>query len=177
MKAGINGIINLSVLDGWWGEGYCGDNGWAIKPTEDTVEPERRDREEARTLYEILQDQVVPLYYRRDSGGTSPQWIRMAKRSIATILPRFNQDRMRARHRGVESKSQEGMGRRSHAADRSTSTTVDVRLEDRDRGRAGIERSVARRCHRRATAVAKRIRRRSRRAAASFVYPAPEAGR
>ena len=94
MKAGINGVINLSVLDGWWGEGYCGDNGWAIKPTEDTTEPERRDREEARTLYEILQDQVVPLYYRRDGAGTSPQWIRMAKRSIATILPRFNADRM-----------------------------------------------------------------------------------
>ena len=94
MKAGINGVINLSVLDGWWGEGYCGDNGWAIKPTEETVEPERRDREEARTLYEILQDQVVPLYYRRDGSGTSPQWIRMAKRSIATILPRFNADRM-----------------------------------------------------------------------------------
>src|SRR5205085_10703673 len=61
---------------------------------DETVETERRDREEARTLYEILQDQVVPLYYRRDGAGTSPQWIRMAKRSIATILPRFNADRM-----------------------------------------------------------------------------------
>jgi len=94
MKAGINGVINLSVLDGWWGEGYRGDNGWAIKPLGEAQDPERRDREEARTLYEILQDQVVPLYYRRDGGGTSPQWIRMAKRSIATILPRFNADRM-----------------------------------------------------------------------------------
>src|SRR5207237_10736473 len=94
MKADINVVSNLSVLDGWWGEGYCGDNGWAIKPTEDTVEEERRDREEARTLYEILQDQVVPLYYRRDASGTPAQWIRMAKRSIAQILPRFNADRM-----------------------------------------------------------------------------------
>ena len=94
MKGGMNGVINLSVLDGWWGEAYRGDNGWAIKPIGDTQDAVRRDREEARTLYEILQDQVVPLYYRRDSSGMPAQWIRMAKRSIATILPRFNADRM-----------------------------------------------------------------------------------
>ncbi len=98
MKCGMNGVINLSVLDGWWGEGYCGDNGWAIKPTGDTLDAERRDREEARTLYEILQDQVLPLYYRREASGTSPQWIRMAKRSMATILPRFNANRMMSQY-------------------------------------------------------------------------------
>ena len=65
MKAGINGVINLSVLDGWWGEGYDGDNGWAIKPAASPLDPTERDREEAATLYEILQDQVVPLYYDR----------------------------------------------------------------------------------------------------------------
>jgi starch phosphorylase len=69
MKAGINGAINLSVLDGWWGEGSCGDNGWAIKPASPALDAERRDREEARTFYEIMQDQVLPLYYDRGAGG------------------------------------------------------------------------------------------------------------
>jgi starch phosphorylase len=94
MKAGINGVINLSVLDGWWGEGYEGDNGWAIKPASALLDEPRRNHEEARALYEILQDQVVPLYYRRSSMGYSPEWISMAKRSIASVLPRFNAARM-----------------------------------------------------------------------------------
>lgn len=94
MKAGMNGVINLSVLDGWWGEGYCGDNGWAIKPATEASSEQQRDREEAHTLYEILQDNVVPLYYNRGNMGYSPDWVRMSKRSIATILPRFNARRM-----------------------------------------------------------------------------------
>ncbi|MBI3376424.1 MAG: alpha-glucan family phosphorylase [Betaproteobacteria bacterium] len=94
MKAGMNGVLNLSVLDGWWGEGYTGDNGWAIKPASQFIDQHVRNGEEARTLYEILQDQVIPSYYNRGAMGFSPQWIRMAKRSIATILPRFNATRM-----------------------------------------------------------------------------------
>jgi len=94
MKAGINGVINLSVLDGWWDEGYTGDNGWAIKPVADVTDEYRRNREEARTLYEILQDQVIPTYYDRGNLGHSVAWVRMAKRSIATILPRFSSTRM-----------------------------------------------------------------------------------
>jgi len=94
MKAGINGVINLSVLDGWWGEGYSGDNGWAIKPASSSLDAERRDQEEARTFYEIMQDQVVPLYYDRGSAGFSPGWIRLAKRSLATILGQFSTARM-----------------------------------------------------------------------------------
>jgi starch phosphorylase len=94
MKAGMNGVLNVSVLDGWWGEGYARDNGWAIKPVSEHLDPARRDREESRTLYEIMQDQVLPLYYARGSMGYSPEWIRMAKRAIATILPQFNSSRM-----------------------------------------------------------------------------------
>ncbi len=94
MKAGINGVINLSVLDGWWDQGYEGDNGWAIKPAAETLDQAHRDREEARALYEILQDQVIPLYYNRGTTGYSREWIRMAKRSIATILPRYDASRM-----------------------------------------------------------------------------------
>jgi starch phosphorylase len=94
MKAGINGVINLSVLDGWWGEGYDGKNGWAIKPTPESTDPERRNREESQTLYEILQDQVVPLYYNRGRMGYNPEWLKMAKRSMGTLLPRYNSARM-----------------------------------------------------------------------------------
>jgi starch phosphorylase len=91
MKAAINGAINLSVLDGWWGEGYDGQNGWAIKPN---LNEAQRNVEDSHALYEILQDQVVPLYYSRGKMGFSEGWVKKAKRSIATVLPRFNASRM-----------------------------------------------------------------------------------
>jgi starch phosphorylase len=94
MKAAMNGVINLSVTDGWWDEGYDGSNGWAIKPAPEYYDDERRNREDSQTLYELLQDQVIPMYYRRGELGFSPEWVRMAKRSIATLLPRFNATRM-----------------------------------------------------------------------------------
>ena len=94
MKAAINGVVNLSVLDGWWGEGYDGTNGWAIKPSVAGTDDATRNREEARTLYEILQDHVIPLYYKRDSSGYSPEWVKLAKRSISSLMPRFNSRRM-----------------------------------------------------------------------------------
>src|SRR6266850_308606 len=94
MKAGMNGVINLSILDGWWDEGYDGQNGWAIKPASPQLDQHRRDQEEARTLYELLQDSVTPLYYKRAEGGYSAEWIRMAKRSMASLLPRFDASRM-----------------------------------------------------------------------------------
>ena len=94
MKAALNGVINLSVLDGWWDEGYDGDNGWAIKPVHDGLDEVERSRDEARTLYEILQDKVAPLYYARGPMGYSPGWVAMAKRSMATIAPHFNAERM-----------------------------------------------------------------------------------
>jgi starch phosphorylase len=94
MKAAMNGVINLSVLDGWWGEGYEGDNGWAIKPESLVLDQQRRDHEEAHTLYEILQDHVLPLYYVRSDAGYSLEWTRMAKRSIASVMPRFTAARM-----------------------------------------------------------------------------------
>ncbi|MDO8360518.1 MAG: alpha-glucan family phosphorylase, partial [Devosia sp.] len=100
MKAGLNGVINLSVLDGWWGEG-CDtapgrENGWGITPvnTSGSLDDPRRDHEEARELYEILQDKVIPLYYDRGPMGYSPGWVRMAKNSIASITPHFNSSRM-----------------------------------------------------------------------------------
>jgi starch phosphorylase len=98
MKAAMNGTLNLSVLDGWWGEGYDDsgevNNGWAIKPAPAHLDEARRDAEEARSLYEILQDQVIPTYYRTGPMGYSPDWVAMTKRCIATIAPRFNVIRM-----------------------------------------------------------------------------------
>ena len=94
MKAALNGVINLSVLDGWWDEGYDGANGWAIKPVHQGLDDVRRARDEGRTLYEILQDKVIPLYYDRGPMGYSAGWVGMAKRSMATIAPRFNATRM-----------------------------------------------------------------------------------
>ncbi len=96
MKAAMNGAINLSVLDGWWGEGYDPEkpNGWAIKPAPAHMSEAQRDAEEARTLYEILQDQVIPTYYRTGPSGFSPEWVALAKRSIISVAPRFNVMRM-----------------------------------------------------------------------------------
>src|SRR5262245_41377315 len=94
MKAGMNGVINLSILDGWWDEGYDGENGWAIKPASPELDPHRRDMEEARTLHEILQDKVIPLYYNRSNGGAPVQWTSIAKRSMASLLPRYDASRM-----------------------------------------------------------------------------------
>ncbi|MBI5331330.1 MAG: alpha-glucan family phosphorylase [Betaproteobacteria bacterium] len=94
MKAAMNGVLNLSVTDGWWEEGYDGANGWAIKPAPEYFDEGRRNREDSQTLYELLQDQVIPMYYRRHELGFSTEWVRMAKRSISTLLPRFNSTRM-----------------------------------------------------------------------------------
>ena len=94
MKAAINGVINLSVLDGWWSEGYDGSNGWAIKPAFDALEAPRRDAEEARALYQLLEDHVIPLYYATGPGGFSPGWLAIAKQSVASIVPRFSSVRM-----------------------------------------------------------------------------------
>ncbi|HVY67054.1 MAG TPA: alpha-glucan family phosphorylase [Gammaproteobacteria bacterium] len=99
MKAAINGTVNLSVLDGWWAEAYDGrkgfKNGWGIPPSLDEQGAADRDRNDATTLYEILQDEVVPLYYARDEKlGYSPEWVRLCKRSMASVLPAFNSERV-----------------------------------------------------------------------------------
>ena len=94
MKAGMNGALNLSILDGWWDEGYDGNNGWGVKPASPHLEESRRSREESQTLYELLQDQIIPMYYNRGKMGYSPEWVKMAKHSMASLLPRFSSIRM-----------------------------------------------------------------------------------
>ncbi|MFP5505893.1 MAG: alpha-glucan family phosphorylase [Gammaproteobacteria bacterium] len=93
-KAGLNGVMNLSVLDGWWGEGYNGENGWAIAPHGQQYDAAYRDREESNELLDIIEHQVVPLYYKRNGHGYSDGWVRMSKASIKSILPQFNSQRM-----------------------------------------------------------------------------------
>ena len=93
-KAAINGVINLSVLDGWWGEAYRGDNGWAITPGTHYDSAAERDEEEGHVLLDILEEQVIPLYYKRNGHGFSEQWIARSKASMKTVIPRFNAGRM-----------------------------------------------------------------------------------
>jgi starch phosphorylase len=99
MKAAINGTVNLSVLDGWWAEAYDARrehrNGWGIPPGLEDQGAADRDRQDATTLYELLQDEVVPLYYARDERlGYSPEWVALCKRSMASVLPAFNSERV-----------------------------------------------------------------------------------
>jgi len=93
-KAAINGVINLSVLDGWWGEGYNGENGWAITPHGPDFERGYRDREESSELLDILEKQVLPLYYERNGHGYSEGWVKKSKASMKSTLPQFNAQRM-----------------------------------------------------------------------------------
>ncbi len=93
-KAAINGVMNLSVLDGWWAEGYDGENGWAITPHDPKVDAHRRAREEAGELMDILEREVVPLYYTRNHHSYSAEWVRKSKASMRSIIPRFNAQRM-----------------------------------------------------------------------------------
>lgn len=93
-KAAINGVLNLSVLDGWWGEGYDGKNGWGIIPHGSDVDEEVRDREEANDLLDILENEVIPIFYNRGKQGYSKYWVKLSKASMKSCIPRFNASRM-----------------------------------------------------------------------------------
>jgi starch phosphorylase len=94
-KAALNGVLNLSVLDGWWAEAHDGTNGWAIGAAEvGSADGEARDAADAEALYRLLEAEVVPLYYERDATGIPAGWVHMMRRSIQTIAPRFSARRM-----------------------------------------------------------------------------------
>jgi starch phosphorylase len=94
MKASANGVLHLSVRDGWWNEGYNGANGWAISDTAQIANPEEEDRSDVESLYQILETKVVPLYYDRDRSGIPRGWMRIVKEAIGSIVPYFNTRRM-----------------------------------------------------------------------------------
>ena len=97
-KVAINGGLNLSILDGWWLEGYDGTNGFAIGDGGEPDEGGDVDAADAESLYRVLEEEVIPRYYERDSEGIPRQWIAMMKRSIQTLAPEFNSDRMVAEY-------------------------------------------------------------------------------
>ena len=94
MKAGSNGVVDLSVLDGWWDEGWTGDNGWAIGGRESLGDEAAQDWADAMDLYRILESEVVPEYYDRDEKGVPVHWVERMRRSIGTILWQFSTTRM-----------------------------------------------------------------------------------
>lgn len=99
-KAAMNGILNLSILDGWWPEGFDGMNGWAIGDgssnavVEGDNSEEKIDAADADALYDLLEREVVPLYYHRDNNNVPNDWLERSKDAIATIAPKFSAQRM-----------------------------------------------------------------------------------
>ncbi len=93
-KVAMNGGLNLSVLDGWWVEGYDGRNGWAVGEESLSDAFEEVDRHDAESLYRILETEVVPTFYDRDERGIPRRWVEMMRHAISTLAPAFNSDRM-----------------------------------------------------------------------------------
>ena len=95
MKAAVNGVLHLSVRDGWWYEGYNGTNGWAIgDDVEAYYDPKEEDKSDAAALYRLLEEEIVPLYYQRDRNGVPRGWVHMVKEAISSIVPVFCTRRM-----------------------------------------------------------------------------------
>jgi starch phosphorylase len=94
MKAAANGAVNVSVLDGWWDEGFVGDNGWAIGGRETNPDEAAQDWADAQDLYRLLESEIVPAYYQRDAAGMPATWIGWMRRSIAAAIWRFSTTRM-----------------------------------------------------------------------------------
>ncbi|MGE0101970.1 MAG: alpha-glucan family phosphorylase [Blastocatellales bacterium] len=94
-KAALNGVPHLSILDGWWYEGYQGSNGWAIAPNiPEGISDEDRDIADANELYRVLEEEVVPLYFDRDSDGVPRGWVKLIKEAIRTAAPIYSARRM-----------------------------------------------------------------------------------
>ncbi len=94
MKAAQNGVPNVSVLDGWWDEGFDGDNGWAIGGRETDLDEAAQDWRDAQDLYRILEEEIGPRYYDRDAQGIPTRWLPVMRRAMATALWQFSTTRM-----------------------------------------------------------------------------------
>jgi starch phosphorylase len=94
MKAAMNGVINCSVLDGWWDEGYNGKNGWAIGSRESSPDEGAQDWADAQDLYRLLENEIVPKYYDRDKAGLPLSWLEIMKESMASTIWEFSTSRM-----------------------------------------------------------------------------------
>jgi starch phosphorylase len=94
MKAAMNGVVNCSVLDGWWDEGYNGRNGWAIGGRETNPDEGAQDWSDAQDLYRLLEDEIIPTYYDRGPDGIPARWVALMKESMASTLWQFSTSRM-----------------------------------------------------------------------------------
>ena len=94
MKAAMNGIVNCSVLDGWWDEGYNGRNGWAIGTRDANADEGAQDWADAQDLYRLLETEIIPAYYERDKGGLPRRWVGLMKESMASTVWDFSTSRM-----------------------------------------------------------------------------------
>jgi glycogen phosphorylase len=94
MKAAMNGIVNCSVLDGWWDEGYNGRNGWAIGGREMNPDEGAQDWADAQEMYRLLEEEIVPAYYERDEAGLPRRWLALMKESMASTIWQFSTTRM-----------------------------------------------------------------------------------
>ena len=93
-KAQMNGVLNFSVLDGWWKEGYVEGAGWALTDKRTYENQAHQDQLDAATIYQMLENEIIPMYYAKNSKGYSPAWIQTIKNSVTKITPRFTTKRM-----------------------------------------------------------------------------------
>jgi len=94
MKAAINGVLNFSVLDGWWREGFNGKNGWTIGRDMEYTNPEEQDADDAQSLYDTLEKQIIPLYYERNEEKIPVEWLKLVREDLRTLVPQFSLRRM-----------------------------------------------------------------------------------
>jgi len=93
-KAAVNGVLNFSILDGWWREGFNGKNGWAIGTDDSHSDHKFQDDMDAESLYDTLEKEIIPIFYDRPSGNIPVEWIGLMKESIRTLAPEFSMKRM-----------------------------------------------------------------------------------
>jgi len=93
-KAGCHGCLNLSILDGWWREGYDSTNGFAIGADNHADAIEEQDKIDSENLYRVLTEDVIPSFFERDGTGIPRKWIKMIRRAMATLVPEYNTWRM-----------------------------------------------------------------------------------
>jgi len=98
MKAAVNGVLNMSTADGWWCEGYTPEGGWIIGAGENCDDVDYQDVVESQAIYDMLENEVIPLFYTRSADNLPRAWIRRVKNSIKWIAPRFNTNRMVAEY-------------------------------------------------------------------------------
>jgi starch phosphorylase len=98
MKAAMNGVLNVSILDGWWDEGFAEDNGWAIGGRDQNPDESAQDWADSQDLYRMLEDEIVPLWYDRDAGDLPVAWLEHMRRAAATSLWQFSTTRMLAEY-------------------------------------------------------------------------------